>query len=134
MKTVLIFGVFDGLHDGHRSLIKQAKKLGDYLVISVAQDSVVKKIKEKSPKFSQKKRIAVLENEKVADKVLFGDKAIGKWKIIEKIKPDIVALGYDQIILKKSLEAVIESFKHKPKVVLLKAFRPQKFHSKIINK
>ena len=41
----MLFGTFDGLHEGHFDLFRQAKKYGDYLVVVVARDVNVKKIK-----------------------------------------------------------------------------------------
>ena len=43
MKRVLIFGTFDGIHEGHLNLFKQAKKYGDYLIVVVGRDENIKK-------------------------------------------------------------------------------------------
>ena len=56
-KTVVIFGVFDGIHDGHSSFIKDAKKQGNHLVAIVARDSMVLELKGKSPKYNEVDRI-----------------------------------------------------------------------------
>lgn len=36
---VMVFGVFDGLHPGHRAFLRQARKKGDKLIVVVARDN-----------------------------------------------------------------------------------------------
>jgi cytidyltransferase-like protein len=43
--TVMVFGTFDGIHDGHRYFLNEAKKFGDKLVVAVAKDTTVKTLK-----------------------------------------------------------------------------------------
>lgn len=90
-------GTFDLLHVGHRFFLREADKLGTELVVLVAQDSNVRKIKNKTPREN-----AELRKEKVAklayvDKVVIGDEQ-NFAKILHDLKPDILALGYDQEI------------------------------------
>ena len=51
---VMVFGTFDGLHPGHLSYFKQARKYGDYLIAIVALDENVLQFKGHRPKFFQK--------------------------------------------------------------------------------
>ena len=55
-KRVVVFGIFDGVHEGHRSLFRQAKKHGDELVVIVGRDSASLKWKGKRPKHLEETR------------------------------------------------------------------------------
>ena len=138
MKKVMVFGVFDLLHPGHISFMKQAKKLGSYLIVSVARDVNVKKIKGKSPIFSEKKRVEHVRALKIANKVVLGGTK-DPWPHIKKEQPDIIALGYDQkpYITKhetRNMEQELRMHGLETKVVRLKPFRPEVFKSSIIRK
>ena len=95
MKTVLAFGTFDLLHPGHLSYLEQAKRLGGRLVVIVATDNNVARIKGKKPTQSEKDRLAVIRALKAVDDAFVGfeDDMI---KSVEKVMPDIVAIGFDQ--------------------------------------
>ena len=95
MKKVMVFGAFDGLHPGHLDFFKQAKKYGDFLVVSVGRNVNVKKIKGKEPLFDEEERLELVSNLKIVDKAVLG----AVHEFIEHIKmeaPDIICLGYDQ--------------------------------------
>ena len=100
MKKILVFGVFDGVHEGHRAFLRQARSLGDYLVAAVTRDVVAEQLKGRRPEKDQGLRIKdLIETELVGEAVL-GDMDLGSWEVIGKVNPDIVALGYDQTELK----------------------------------
>lgn len=133
MKTILLFGTFDGVHDGHRHFLSQARSLADRLVVAVAPDSVVEKLKGRLPRLNETNRAEALKNESLADDVLVGDAELGSYKIISTVKPDIVGLGYDQDELAKSLEEWARVNMPKLEIVRLKSFNPEKFKSSKIN-
>ena len=56
-KKVLVFGTFDGLHEGHLDLFRQAGELGKYVIAVVARDSTILKNKGKQPKFGEQERL-----------------------------------------------------------------------------
>jgi len=96
LKIVLVGGVFDILHPGHLFTLKTAKSHGDLLVVVIATEYTATKIK--------KNRI-ILHNEDLRKEMVsslsFVDLAlIGKegslFDTVEYVKPDIIALGYDQ--------------------------------------
>jgi len=93
MKKVLAGGSFNLIHQGHIFFLKEAKSLGDYLIIVVASDRTV--MKKKPMLFTSKKRKTIVESLKIADKVVVGDDS-DYFKIVKEEKPDIIALGYDQ--------------------------------------
>ena len=133
-KTVMIFGVFDGVHEGHRFLFQEAKKSGDYLIAVVAPDEAVKALKGKTPRMNLGQRLEALLKEDFADEIVAGDAISGIWEVIKTYKPDIVALGYDQQSLKESLESRIGDFDPQPKIVVIEPFEPEKYHSSLLEK
>ncbi len=130
-KKILLFGTFDGLHPGHLYFIKEAKKLGD-VFISVSSDTNVIQLKGKKPIYSEKIRKKEIEKLCVAKKVFIGEKQIESWNVLQKLKPDIIALGYDQKALYTSLRPLTKTYGFKIKKI--KSYMPKKFHSSIIKK
>ena len=94
MVRVMATGTFDLLHIGHLYYLEEAKKLGDELIVVVANDETVKKNKH-NPVTPQEMRRRLVEALKPVDKAIIGYKN-DFLKIVEEIKPDIIALGYDQ--------------------------------------
>ncbi len=107
-KTVLVFGTFDGLHEGHRFFLTEARKLGDRLVVSVAQDSTVERFKKHPPKHLLAERMAKLLQSGLVDEALAGDTELGNFTAVRNSKPDIIALGYDQNRLEERLREYIQ--------------------------
>ena len=124
MKTVMIFGTFDIVHRGHLNLFKQARKFADRLVVVLARDARVKSIKNKESIYNEKERKLFLEQIRLVDQVVLGDKK-DVYKIIQKIRPDVIVLGYDQIYFTEKLNEKIKSFGLKTKVVRAKAYKSE---------
>jgi len=100
-KIVLASGVFDLLHLGHVKFLEEAKKAGGKnaeLIVIVARDSTVEKRKGKKPIMPENQRRALLESLKVVDEAILGYEDFNLQKVIEKIKPDIIAIGHDSHI------------------------------------
>ena len=132
MKKVMVFGTFDGIHEGHRAMLKEAKALGDYLIAVVAQDHIVEHLKGHAPRINLAERFAHLEAEDAVDEVVIGDAKLSGWGAVKKYKPDVIAVGYDQYALKKDLEKHIGEFDPKPEIKTLAAFEPNKHHNSIM--
>ena len=128
MKEVITFGTFDYFHPGHASYLKQAKKLGDYLIVVVARDKTVEKVKGKKPRKNEQKRLKIIKESGLAEKVILGNLK-DKYAVIRKYKPEIIALGYDQKSFSQGLEEKLRKFKLKAKIVRLKAYKPKIFKS-----
>ena len=133
-KTVVIFGVFDGLHEGHLSFISSAKKIGNHLVAIVARDEVVKELKGELPKYNEVERIkTLLENEDI-DLILLGDPKMGTYNILKEVKPDVIFLGYDQKSLYENLNKTIKNGNlPEMEIVFGESYKPEIFHSSILN-
>lgn len=96
---MLASGVFDLLHLGHVKFLEEAKKAGGRnaeLLVIVARDITVEKNKGSKPIMSENQRRALVESLKVVDEAILGLEDFDIGDVIEKIKPDIIALGYDQ--------------------------------------
>lgn len=129
LKKVMVFGTFDIFHKGHENFLKQAEKYGDYLIVIIARDKTVLKIKCKLPRNNEKKRLKRVEESKLADKVILGN-LIDKYKAIKKYEPDIICLGYDQQVFTESLGEKLKEYNLlNTKIVRLKAFCPKKYKS-----
>jgi FAD synthetase len=102
MGTVMCFGVFDRFHLGHLSYLKQAQKYGNQLIIIVARDKTVLKVKGKLPRQNENERRLFLEKNGFAKAKL--GQLRDRFKVIEKYKPDIICLGYDQAVDETSLQ------------------------------
>ena len=131
-KTVLVFGTFDGLHDGHRFFLREARELGDCLIASVATDEVVIEIKKRSPSYPLHERLGQLKASELVDEAVAGDITLGNWSAVKKWKPDIVALGYDQIKLEKTLRIFIKKENLRLKIVKVKSHKPDRLHSHLL--
>lgn len=94
MVRVMATGVFDILHPGHLHFLREAKKLGDELVVVVARDSVAEKMKRR-PFIPENIRLAMVSALKPVDTAILGVEG-NIYDILNLIRPDILALGYDQ--------------------------------------
>jgi FAD synthetase len=132
---IMLFGTFDGLHKGHLDLFKQAQRLSrdSFLIISVARDKNVKRIKGKLPLFDEEKRLKELKKIKIIDKVLLAN-IKNYFSHIKKEKPDIIALGYDQKAYVGELKGDIKKYKMPIKLVRLKPFKETIYKSHLLNK
>jgi len=134
-KTVVIFGVFDGIHEGHLALIKEARKQGNHLVAIVARDEMVQRLKGKIPKYNEIDRINSLLEVEDIDLVRLGDPHIETYNTLKEINPDIIYLGYDQQDLFNNLNKVIKKgILKKIKIIHGNPYKPEIFHSSILNK
>jgi D-beta-D-heptose 7-phosphate kinase/D-beta-D-heptose 1-phosphate adenosyltransferase len=94
-KIVFTNGCFDILHVGHLRYLKQARKLGDRLVVAVNSDSSVKKLKGNTrPILPQAERVEILSEFPFIDfVVIFNEET--PYKIIKTLLPDVLVKGGD---------------------------------------
>lgn len=130
MTRIMVFGTFDVIHPGHEDLFRQARALGEspFLVVSVARDSIVERIKGK-PRHTEAERLAALEKHPLVDRAVLGDE-IGYARHIAEEKPDIIALGYDQSgEYVETLQNDLEAAGLRPRIVRLSAHKPDVYKS-----
>ena len=99
-------GTFDILHIGHIYFLKEAKKLGDELIVVVACDKTVRRLKHE-PVTSEDMRLNLIKELRVVDDAVIG-KEDDMFEVVEQIQPDVIALGYDQIHDEKSLQKKLD--------------------------
>jgi len=110
-KVVLASGVFDLLHLGHVKFLEDAKRAGGEnaeLIVVIARDSTVEKTKGRKPIMPEDQRRALVESLKVVDIAVLGFENLDIGEVVAKIKPDIIALGYDQQKLAEDVEAYLK--------------------------
>ncbi|MGI0101359.1 MAG: adenylyltransferase/cytidyltransferase family protein [Nitrosotalea sp.] len=96
IRVVLAGGVFDIIHPGHIHTLRGAKALGNVLVVVVATDATAQKMKKRTPLHNMELRRDLVSSLSMVDYALVGHEG-DIFKTVERIKPNIVALGYDQI-------------------------------------
>ena len=123
--VVLASGVFDLLHLGHVKFLEEAKKAGGKdaeLLVIIARDSTVKKNKGRKPIMPENQRRALVESLKVVDEAVLGFEEFDIGDVIERIKPDVIALGYDQADMEKHVQEYVDKHKLNVKVIRIGKF------------
>jgi len=131
-KIVLASGTFDLLHLGHVRYLEEAKKAGGknaMLVVIVAKDKTVEKRKRKKPVIPEEQRRTLVESLKVVDKAILGYEAFDMNKVIDKIKPDVIAVGYDQNNIEERVRKTVEEKGSGIQVVKIKRFGKTELNS-----
>jgi FAD synthetase len=106
MVKVMATGTFDLLHMGHIFFLKEAKKLGDTLCVVVATDKTVRTLKHE-PINPENIRLNLIKELEIVDEAYIGYED-DMYTIVEKIKPDIIALGFDQIHNEKKIKKELQ--------------------------
>lgn len=128
MKKVLTFGSFDHIHPGHVYYLSESKKYGDSLIVLLANDATIEKVKGIKPKFNQKKRLQQLNDLNMADEIILGQKN-DIYKVLDDVKPDVICLGYDQNIFTDSLLWELHKRNLRTRIIRIDALMPEKYKS-----
>ena len=123
-KIVLAGGVFDIIHPGHINTLNDAKKLGDVLVVVVASDKTAIKMKKRKPLHSAKLRQELVSSLSMVDLCIIGDEE-DIFKTVDLVKPQIIALGYDQIHQEKYITEGCRKINLDVTVARLESPRPE---------
>ncbi|MEW6068910.1 MAG: D-glycero-beta-D-manno-heptose 1-phosphate adenylyltransferase [Nitrospirota bacterium] len=93
-KIVFTNGCFDIIHIGHVRYLKEAKKLGDLLIVGLNSDRSVSAIKPNRPINPQEYRAEVLSSLEMVDYVtLFNEET--PYELIKLLQPDVIVKGGD---------------------------------------
>lgn len=124
-KVVLASGVFDLLHIGHVRFLEDAKKAGGAnakLVVIIAKDTTVERMKGRKPIMSEDQRLALVESLKVVDEAVMGFEGLDIGEVIDKIKPEVIALGWDQEEMENQVKAYSKAHKEAIMVVRIRKY------------
>ena len=130
LQVVLAGGVFDIIHPGHIHTLNAAKALGDVLVVVVATDNTSVKMKKRRPLHSQEQRQELVNSLSMVDLCLIGQED-DIFKTVNRVRPQTIALGYDQIHQEKFIIEGCKKINLDAKVARLQSPIPDSSSSKI---
>jgi FAD synthetase len=133
IKRIMVFGTFDGLHPGHLNFFKQARNLAKnpYLIVSVARDQNVKRIKKKRPETNERDRFNILKKSRLADSVVLGGLR-DHIAHIKRSRPHIIALGYDQRDYVKNLKNDLKERNIHVQIARLKPYKEKIYKNHLL--
>ena len=141
LKKVVVFGIFDGVHEGHRSLFRQARlrsaqslglQIKDVeLTVIVGRDFASLRWKNKKPRHSEEIRRGLVSKEQGVDKAVLGDEEQSSYKILEDINPDVICLGYDQEALEEDIKEWLSKTGKNISLIRLKSHHPETHHNSL---
>ncbi len=129
----MIFGTFDKVHDGHRSLFEQAAEHGDWVMAVVARDETVEKVKGRKPECDECDRLAELLQISVLDDIILGSTCDDKCCVVREHKPDVILLGYDQEHFIDELYELANEDEQDFVIVRAKSYNPGVYKSSLLN-
>ncbi len=130
LRVVLAGGVFDIIHPGHIHTLNAAKALGDVLIVVVATDSTAVKMKKRQPLHSKEQRQELVNSLIMVDLCLIGQED-DIFKTVNLVKPQIIALGYDQVHQEKFIIDGCKKIELDATVARLQSPIPESSSSKI---
>jgi len=130
IRVVLAGGVFDIIHPGHIYTLNAAKSLGDVLIVVVATDNTAVKMKKRRPLHSKEQRQELVNSLIMVDLCLIGQED-DIFKTVSLVKPQIIALGYDQVHQEKFIIDGCKKIQLEATVARLQSPIPESSSSKI---
>jgi FAD synthetase len=133
-RIVLASGVFDLLHIGHVRFLEEAKKAGGpdaELIVVVARDSTVIRRKGTRPVVPESQRCELVASLRVVDKAVLGYEYFDLKKVLCRIRPDVIALGYDSTTsgLERTVRSAVKETGLRVKVVKVGHFKEDELDS-----
>ena len=139
---VLASGAFDLVHYGHIRFLEESKKVGGrnaHLIIVVARDKTIETLKGRKPIIPENQRRAVVESLKPVNEAILGYEDMSFMETINRIRPDIIAVGHDQRDIEAEVKKIVDTGKMKIRIVRIGRFGPadldssSKIKRKILN-
>lgn len=130
---IMVFGTFDMIHRGHEHFFTQARALANhpFLIVSIARDVNVKRIKGKEPVHSESERLYFVAEQKQVDKVVLAGLDDHMPHIIQE-HPHIIALGYDQETYVENLQRQLIDAGFLTKIVRLLPHKPHIYKTSLL--
>jgi len=122
--AVMCGGAFDIIHPGHLETLEQARSLGDVLIVSVARDSTFQRNKKRSPNHGEELRRGLVSSLRIVDCAILGSES-DIFETVLLLKPDIIALGYDQFHEESKISEEIRKRGLTAKVIRLESSNPE---------
>ena len=129
----MVFGTFDGIHEGHKYFLKEARKEGDYLIAVLPPDHIVQELKGHPPFHTISERLEHLSAHDGVDEVVIGDPVLSAYEVVRQYRPDVIALGYDQQALKEDLGDHLAQFDWPVEIRVMAPYEPEKFHTSLFS-
>lgn len=126
-------GTFDGLHPGHDAFLRQAKRLGDELVVIVARNRTAERHRGYRPRLTEPARLSCVRAHPLVDRAVLGSLGTDYLVPVVALRPKVLALGYDQWPDEQVLRRALD--RHglaRTTIVRLKAYEPNQFHSSLL--
>lgn len=123
----MVFGVFDGLHDGHKNFLSRAAEQCDELIVVLTLPEMVQQLKGRLPARSFETRLADIKSFNANFAVVGGDTMLGEWKVLKDHQPDRIFLGYDQQGIAGEL------MKLKIPYMILESYNPEQYKSSLLS-
>ena len=120
------------LHLGHVKFLEEAKKAGGKnaeLLVIIARDSTVQETKGRKPVMPENQRRALVESLKVVDEAVLGLENFDIGDVIQRIKPDLIALGYDQVEMEHQVREYVNKHGLNVKTVRVGKFEENELDS-----
>lgn len=102
MKKVFVSGAFNVLHAGHIQFFKEARALGDYLIVSYPPADLLWKLYDKKSVLDDADKLAVLSSISYIDEVILStdeDVALSFRAAFLQTQPDILAVTTDDLYI-----------------------------------
>ena len=107
-QKVVVGGTFDLIHPGHLYFLRKASEFGKLIVI-VARDKNVERIKRHKPVIPEEQRLAVVKGLKYVDEAVLGNESDDLLEIMKELKPDMIVLGPDQVFSEEEVQNELRS-------------------------
>ena len=132
IRRVIVFGIFDGVHDGHRDFFRQATEVGEHLIVVVGKDGMAFRLKGRTPRHSESERLDRVAHEHWVSFAVLGDEELSSYQILEELNPDAICLGYDQQELGEDLRRWMKRRGKQIPTHHLKPYAPDRLHSSLL--
>lgn len=123
---LFLAGTFDHFHVGHQFFLWQGKVMCEEMVVIIARDRTVERIKGKTVTHSEEKRLQRVKQENLPRTIVRLGREDGDFlRTLREEMPDALLLGYDQRFDESTLEALFPNMK----VIRVEAYKPHCFKS-----
>ena len=104
-------------------------------MVIIARDESVTRLKGREPREAERMRAAAVRKSGLVSKVFLGDRREGEYRVLQKLAPDLVVLGYDQKALAKDIRSRMRAGQFPPmRLFIAKPYLPERWHTRLLTK